>query len=96
MSSSCYRIIRCQGDVKVDRGMDDSDIKSKALEIGNNDDICTCDSEEDGLKTLMNFKNSLSYFTSSSNRYANCTVFWLVKQEEEEEEIEFIETSEWE
>ena len=96
MSSSCYRIIRCQGDVKVDRGMDESDIKSKALEIGNAEDVCTCDSEEDGLKTLMNFKNSLSYFTSSANRYANCTVFWLVKQEEEEGEIEFIETSEWE
>lgn len=95
MSSSCYRIIRCQGDVKVERGMNESDIKSKALECGNNDDVCTCDSEEDGLRTLMSFKNSLSYFTSSSSRYANCTVFWLVKQEEEEGEIEFIETSEW-
>ena len=93
--SISYRIIRCQGDVKVDRGMDEDDIKSKALECGNAEDVCTCESEEDGLKNLMDYKNSLSCFTSSSNRYANCIVFWLIKQEEDEE-IEFIETAEWE
>ena len=92
--SSCYRIIRSQGDVKIERGMDDNDIKSKALGIGNADDVCACDSEEDGLKTLASFKNSLSCFTSSSNRYANCTVYWLVKQDEDGE-IEFVETAEW-
>ena len=95
MSSCCYRIIRCQGDVKIERGMDDNDIKSKALDIGNADDVCICDSEEDGFKTLMNFKNSLSFFNSCSNRYANCTVYWLIKQEEDGE-IEFIETADWE
>ena len=47
--SSCYRIIRSQGDVKIKRGMDDNDIKSKAVEIGNADDVCACDSEEDGV-----------------------------------------------
>lgn len=93
--SSLFKIIRCQGDVKVERGMDENEVQSKALEIGNSEDVCTCDSEEDGLKTLKGFKNSLSYFTSSSNRYANCIVFWLVKQEDEEGEIEFIETAEW-
>lgn len=92
---SSYRIVRCQGDVKIDRYMDENDIQSKALEIGNAEDVCTCESEEDGLKTLASFKNSLSCFTSSSNRYANCTVFWLVKQEEEEE-FEFIDCAEWE
>ena len=94
--SSLFKVIRCQGDVKIERGMGDNDVQSKALEIGNAEDICICDSEEDGLKTLKSFKNSLSYFTSSSNRYANCIVFWLVKQEEEEGEIEFLETAEWE
>ena len=93
--SSIFKIVRCQGDVKIERGMDDNDIKSKALEIGNAEDICTCESEEDGLKTLMDYKNSLSCFTSSSNRYANCTVYWLIRQEEEGE-FEFIETAEWE
>ena len=93
--SSCYRIIRSQGDVKIKRGMDDNDIKSKAVEIGNVDDVCACDSEEDGSKTLASFKNSLSCFTSSSSRYANCTVYWLVKQDEDGE-IEFVETAEWE
>ena len=92
---SSYRIIRCQGDVKVDRGMDENDVQSNALECGNAEDVCTCDSEEDGLKTLVGFKNSLSYFNSCSNRYANCIVYWLVKQEEEGE-VEFIETAEWE
>lgn len=92
--SSIVKIIRCQGDVKVDRGMDENDVQSKALECGNAEDVCTCDSEEDGLKTLVGFKNSLSYFNSSSNRYANCTVYWLVKQEEEGE-IEFIECAGW-
>ena len=95
MSSSCYRIIRCQGDVKIERGMDENDVKSKALEIGNAEDVCACDSEEDGLKTLASFKNSFSCFASSSNRYANCTVYWLIRQEEEGE-FEFIETAEWE
>ena len=95
MSSSCYRIIRCQGDVRIDRGMDEQDIKTKALDLGNAEDVCICDSEEDGLKTLASFKNSLSCFTSSSNRYANCTVYWLIRQAEEGE-IEFIETAEWE
>lgn len=93
--SSIFKIIRCQGDIKVDRYMDDNDIKSKALEIGNAEDICTCESEESGLKTLMDYKNSLSCFTSSSNRYANCAVYWLIRQEEEGE-FEFIETAEWE
>ena len=95
-SDVVYKVIRCQGDVKVERGMDENEVQSKALEIGNAEDVCTCDSEEDGLKTLMSFKNSLSYFTSSSTRYANCIVFWLTKQEEEEGEIEFIETADWE
>lgn len=95
MSSSCYRIIRCQGDVKVERCMDENEVQSKALEIGNAEDVCICDSEEDGLKTLMNFKNSLSYFNSCSGRYANCIVFWLVKQDEEEGEFEFLETADW-
>ena len=95
MSSSCFKIIRCQGDVKIDRGMDENDVKSKALEIGNAEDVCICDSEENGLKNLMDYKNSLSCFTSSSNHYANCTVYWLVKQDEEEGEIEFIDCAEW-
>ena len=95
-SDVVYKVVRCQGDVKVDRGMDEQEIKSKALEIGNAEDVCTCDSEEDSLETLKSFKNSLSYFTSSSNRYANCIVFWLTKQEEEEGESEFLETAEWE
>ena len=95
--SSIFKIIRCQGDIIVDRCMDDNDIRSKALECGNAEDVCTCDSEEDGLKTLASFKNSFSCFASSSNRYANCTVYWLVKQEEEEEgEVEFIDCAEWE
>ena len=92
---SSYRIIRCQGDVKIERGMDENDIKSKALECGNADDVCACDSEENGLKTLASFKNSLSCFTSSSNHYVNFTVYWLVKQDEEEGEIEFIDCAEW-
>lgn len=95
MISGVYKIIRCQCDVRIDRGMDESAIKSKALECGNADDVCACDSEENGFKTLASFKNSLSCFTSSSNRYANVTVYWLVKQEEDGE-IEFIETADWE
>ena len=95
-SEVVYKVVRCQGDVKIDRGMDEQETINKALEIGNAEDVCTCESEEDGLKTLQSFKNSLSYFTSSSTRYANCIVFWLVKQEEEEGEIEFIETADWE
>ena len=93
--SSCYRIIRCQGDVKIERCMDEQNIKTKALDIGNAEDVCICDSEENGLKNLMDYKNSFSCFESSSNRYANCTVDWLIRQEEDGE-FEFIETVELE
>ena len=94
--SSLFKIVRCQGDVKVERGMDENEVQSKALEIGNSEDICRCADLDDGKRKLMSFKNSLSYFTSSSNRYANCIVFWLTKQEEEEGEVEFIDCAEWE
>ena len=107
---NCYRIVKCQGDVNIERGMGDAEVMSDALNLGISDEVCTCDSEEDGLKTLTGFKNSFSYFTSCSNRYANATVYWLVKCSDEDGEdddsphasgdvsgeFEFLETADWE
>ena len=104
MFSVKYRIVRYQGDISIERGMEEPEIRGKAMAIGNGEDIGEYDNQEDAMKDMRKLKNSLSYFTSNSTRCANAIVYWLVKEtiliDDEDcfgdKEIEFIDLAEWE
>ena len=104
MFSVKYRIVRYQGDISIERGMEAPEIRGKALALGNGDSIGEYDNQEDAMNAMREMRNSLSYFTSNSTRYANAVVYWLVKEtiliDDEDyfgdKEIEFIDLAEWE
>ena len=104
MFSIKYRIVRYQGDVKIERGMEESEIRGKALGVGNGENIGEYDNQEEAMTVMRGLRNSLSYFLSNSTRYANAVVYWLVKEtilvDDEDcfgdKEIEYIDLAEWE
>lgn len=104
MFSIKYRIVRYQGDISIERGMGEPEIRGKAMAIGNGENIGEYDNQEDAMNAMRELRNSLSYFTSNSTRYANAVVYWLTKEtilvDDEDyfgdKEIEFIDLAEWE
>ena len=80
MFSIKYMIVRCQGDISIERGMGEPEIRGKAMTIGNRENIGEYDNQEDAMNAMRGLRNSLSYFTSNSTRYANAVMYWLVKE----------------
>lgn len=104
MFSIKYRIVRYQGDISIEHGMGEPEIREKAMAIGNGENIGEYDNQEDAMNAMRELRNSLSYFTSNSSRYANAVAYWLTKEtilvDDEDyfgdKEIEFIDLADWE
>jgi hypothetical protein len=102
MEKVIYAIVRCQGDLHADCTTEV--LRESALKIGNSDTIEAFSSLEVAEKYLKTCVSSFDFFSRAGIRYANATVFWLVKKivevdeygNEYEIDCEFLDAARWE
>lgn len=79
MQKIYYTIFRCQGDLRV-KGFSLEEIRQNALDMScDGDEIAKFLDLADAKEFLKTKKNSIDFFTSAGMRFANATLYWLVK-----------------